>query len=167
MDPEFLSETHLPSGPQVMKITIVFLVLNTVLNSTISSALPSGNPSAVSSALHIASPAQLVLLTSICLLGYVFGPLALGPLSEIYGRKSILLPTLFTFMVFTLVCALSRNWASLVMLRLLTGIVASAPITIVGGVYADIFADAINRGRAMAAFMGVWQNFPFCSRLWS
>jgi MFS family permease len=43
-----------------------------------------------------------------------------------------------------------------VVFRLLTGIFASAPITIVGGVYADIYEEPINRGRAMAAFMAVW-----------
>jgi MFS family permease len=95
-------------------------------------------------------------LTSIYLLGYVFGPLAFGPLSEIYGRKTILLPTFFCFTAFTLSCALSPNWAVLVVFRLLTGTFASAPITIVGGVYADIYEEPINRGRAMAAFMAVW-----------
>lgn len=44
-------------------------------------------------------------------------------------------------------------------LRLLTGIVASAPITIVGGVYADIYELGIRRGRAIAAFMAVCLAF--------
>lgn len=87
------------------------MVLNTVLNSTISSALPSGNPAVISNALHIHSSAQLVLLTSIYLLGYVFGPLVFGPLSEIYGRKKVLLPTFFCFAAFTLGCALAQTGA--------------------------------------------------------
>ena len=131
------------------------MVLNTVLNSTISSALPSGNPAVISTALHIHSSAQLVLLTSIYLLGYVFGPLVFGPLSEIYGRKKVLLPTFFCFTAFTLGCALAPNWGALLVLRLLTGLVASAPIAIVGGVYADIYEMDIRRGRAIAAFMAV------------
>ncbi|KAE9380802.1 MFS general substrate transporter [Stipitochalara longipes BDJ] len=135
------------------KIAIVLIVLNTVLNSTISSALPSGNAAAISTALKIRSSAQLVLLTSIYLLGYVFGPLVFGPLSEIYGRKTVLLPTFFCFTVLTLGCALAPNWGALVVLRLLTGLAASAPITIVGGVYADIYELDIRRGRAIAAFM--------------
>jgi MFS family permease len=131
------------------------MVLNTVLNSTISSALPNGNPAVISTALHIHSSAQLVLLTSIYLLGYVFGPLVFGPLSEIYGRKKVLLPTFFCFTAFTLGCALAPNWGALLVLRLLTGLVASAPIAIVGGVYADIYEMDIRRGRAIAAFMAV------------
>jgi MFS family permease len=130
-------------------------VLSTVLNSTISSALPSGNPKVITGALHINSSDQLVLLTSIYLLGYVFGPLVFGPLSEIYGRRAVLIPTFFAFCCFTLGSALSPNWSALVVFRLLTGIAASAPITIVVGVYADIYDDATHRGRATAAFMAV------------
>jgi MFS family permease len=109
------------------------MVLNTVINITISSALPSGNPTVISTTLHIRNNARHVLLTSIYLLGYVFRPL-LGPLSEIYGRKKVLLPTFSCFTAFTLGCALAPNWSALLVLRLLTGLVASAPITIVGGV---------------------------------
>jgi MFS family permease len=81
----------------------------------------------------------LVLLTSIYLLGYVFGPLVVPPLSEVYERRTVLLPTFFCFTSFTLGCALAQNWNALVVLTLLTGLVASAPITIVRGVYADIY----------------------------
>ncbi|KAE8443295.1 hypothetical protein EG329_002011 [Mollisiaceae sp. DMI_Dod_QoI] len=135
------------------KLCIVLIVLNTVLNSTISSALPSGNSDAITIPLQIHSSAQLVLLTSIYLLGYVFGPLVFGPLSEIYGRKTVLLPTFSCFTILTLGCALAPSWGALVVLRLLTGLVASAPITIVGGVYADIYELDVRLGRAIAAFM--------------
>ena len=67
----------------------------------------------------------------------------------------VLLPTFFCFTTFTLGCTLAPNWNALLVLRLLTGLVASAPITIVGGVYADIYELDIRRGRAIAAFMAV------------
>ncbi len=78
-----------------------------------------------------------------------------GPLSEIYGRKKDLLPTFFCFTAFTLGCSLAPNWGALLVLTLLTGLVASAPIAIVGGVYADIYELDIRRGRAIAVFMAV------------
>jgi MFS family permease len=84
-----------------------------------------------------------------------------GPLSEIYGRRTVLLPTFFCFTAFTLGWALSPNWNALVVLRLLTGLVASAPITIVCGVYANIYELDIRRGRAIVAFMAVCLSFPY------
>jgi MFS family permease len=113
----------------------------------------------IAAALHINQDAQLVLLTSGYLLGYVFGPLVFGPLSEIYGRRAVLIPTFFAFCLFTLACALSTTWSMLVVFRVITGILASAPITIVGGVYADIYDNPVHRGRAMAAFLAVFILF--------
>jgi MFS family permease len=117
--------------------------------------MPSGNPAIISTALHINTDSQLVSLTSIYLLGYIFGPLGFGPLSEIYGRRAILIPTFFSFCIFTLASALSPIYSALIIFRFLTGLAASAPITIVGGVYADIYDDPISRGRTMAAFLAV------------
>jgi len=52
-------------------------------------------------------------------------------------------------------CALAPSWTGLLFFRLLCGISASAPIAIVGGVYADIYDDPVSRGLAMAIFMAV------------
>ena len=89
------------------------------------------------------------------LIGYVLGPLLFGPLSEIYGRKIIMISTFIAYTVFTMACALSPNWAALLIFRLLTGINASSPISVIGGLYADIYDNPVTRGRAMAMFMGV------------
>jgi MFS family permease len=61
----------------------------------------------------------------------------------------------FAYTIFTMACALAPNWAALLIFRLLTGINASSPITVTGGVYADIYSDPATRGRAMAVFMSV------------
>lgn len=57
------------------------------------------------------------------------------------------------YTAFTLGCALAPSFASLIVFRLFVGVGASAPISIVGGIYADIYADPTTRGRAMTAFM--------------
>ena len=62
-------------------------------------------------------------------------------------------------MVFTLGFALAPNWGALAVPWLLTGIVASAPITIIGGMYADTYELRFRRGRAIAAFMVVFLSF--------
>jgi MFS family permease len=147
--------------PQCKKICIVILLLADVLNSTLSSALPSGAVLPLSTFFSI-PPDNLVLLTSIYLLGYVFGPLAFGPLSEIYGRRVVLIPTFLAFTMFTLGCALARSWGVLVGFRFLAGVAASCPIAVVGGVYADVYDDPVARGRAMAVFMAVCIVFAVC-----
>ena len=59
------------------------------------------------------------------------------------------------FTLFTMACALAPNWPALLVFRLICGIMASSPIAVVGGLYADIFGNPVTRGRAMAVFMAV------------
>lgn len=66
-----------------------------------------------------------------------------------------MISTFFGFTVFTMACALAPNYPALLIFRILTGINASSPIAVVGGMYADVYNDPVTRGRAMATFMGV------------
>jgi multidrug resistance protein len=125
-----------------------------VVNSTLGSSLPAGATKYISEYYHVTNEQQLVLPISLFLVGYVFGPLVFGPLSEAYGRKIILLSTFVVFTAFTLACALSPNWPALLVFRLIVGTAASSPISIIGGLFADIHSDPRKRGRAMAYFMG-------------
>lgn len=127
----------------------------TVLNSTIGSSLPSGAISFIAKDFDVTSSQELVLPISLYLVGYVVGPILCGPLSETYGRKVVLVTTFILYNASTLGCALSPNWVSLLVFRLLAGIGASAPISIVNGLFADIYKDPTIRGRITAAFMAV------------
>jgi MFS family permease len=49
-------------------------------------------------------------------------------------------------------CALVHNWCGFLIFRLLGGVFGSAPLTIVGGLLADVYKDPRTRGRAMAYF---------------
>jgi MFS family permease len=103
----------------------------------------------------ITSRAQQVLPISIFILGYVLGPLFFGPISEQYGRRTIFVSTFSLLIIFTMACALAPNWPAFLVFRVLTGIFASSPIVVTGGLNADIYNDPITRGRAMALFMTV------------
>ena len=59
------------------------------------------------------------------------------------------------FMVWTLACAVSPNWAAFLVFRFFTGAFASAPNALVAGILSDIYGDPKARGRAMAWFMAV------------
>ncbi|KUJ21533.1 MFS general substrate transporter [Mollisia scopiformis] len=136
------------------KATIVFIGMVVVVNSTMGSSLPSNAIPIISEYFHLASSYTEVLPISMYLVGYVLGPLLFGPLSESFGRRIIMTSTFFTFTVWTLACALAPNFPAFLIFRVLTGISASSPITVIGGVYADIYNDPVTRGRAMAVFMG-------------
>jgi multidrug resistance protein len=97
---------------------------------------------------------ELALPISVFLVGYIFGPLLFGPLSEeLYGRRKVLRVAFAGYTVFTLACALAPNWPSLLVFRLFTGIFSSAPLTVGGGMVADVYNDPAIRGRVLTYFL--------------
>jgi multidrug resistance protein len=91
------------------------------------------------------------LTVSIFVCGYVIGPLFLAPLSEIYGRRTVLTGANIFFCVWQIGCALAPNLACLIVFRLLAGIGGSGCLTIGGGVISDLF-HADRRGFATAIY---------------
>lgn len=61
--------------------------------------------------------------------------------------------TFVGYTIFSLTYAVAPNFAAIVIFRLFSGIFASSPTAVVGGLYADIFSDPRTRGRSMAEFM--------------
>ena len=99
--------------------------------------------------------AELTLPITTYLLGYVLAPLVFGPISEQYGRRPLMIWAFWCYIFFTMACALAPNFAAFCVFRLLTGISASAPIVVCGGLFADIYDNPVARGRAMATMMAV------------
>ncbi|KAI1174265.1 MFS transporter [Nemania sp. FL0916] len=132
------------------KILVLIIGLALASNSTLGSSLPSGASHYLSKEFNVFSAEQLALPNSVYLIGYVFGPPLFSPLSEMYGRRIVMLSTFFGFTVFTLACALAPTWPALLIFRFLSGAFASAPITVVGGIFSDIYDDPVRRGQAIA-----------------
>lgn len=120
-----------------------------VLNSTLNSSLPSGAIYYITSSFNVHSDVQNALPISLFLIGYVVGPAIFSPLSEIYGRKLLIVTTFLSFMSWNLGCALAPSWGTLLFFRTMAGLSASAPITVVSGIYADIYPDPEARGKAI------------------
>ncbi|KAI0181613.1 major facilitator superfamily transporter [Hypoxylon sp. FL1284] len=139
--------------PNWRKYIILVTTMVTVINSTMGSALPSMAIPFMTKEWGVTSQPQLVLPISTFLMGYVFGPLMWGPLSEQVGRRNLSLTCFTMFLIWTMACALAPNWPAMLVFRYFVGLFASAPIAVTTGILADIFQDPVTRGRAMAWFM--------------
>lgn len=123
-----------------------------VLNSTMGSSLPSQAIPFVTKAWVVEGQNEQNLPISIYLVGYVFGPLIWGPMSEHFGRRWLLVGTFLCYCAAVLACALAPSWSFLLAFRFLSGTFASSPLAITTGIFADIYGEPVQRGRAMAFF---------------
>jgi multidrug resistance protein len=92
-----------------------------------------------------------ILITSLFLFGYMLGPILWSGSSENYGRRPIIVLTLFCSTVCILGQSLGKNATTILVTRFLGGLFASAPLTIGGGCLVDLW-DAVSRGSIMAIF---------------
>ncbi|KAJ5084177.1 hypothetical protein NUU61_008756 [Penicillium alfredii] len=97
------------------------------------------------------SPMLINFTVSIYIIGFGIGPLLLAPLSEIYGRNNIYHGGNVLFTICTACCGLSPNATSLLIFRLLAGIMGGAPLTNGGGTIADL-VPSNERGFIMSVF---------------
>ncbi|KAF2716994.1 MFS general substrate transporter [Polychaeton citri CBS 116435] len=145
---------------RLKKWHIVFAGSFWTFNSTLGSSLPSGALAEIADYFGVSSSMQLVLLNSLYPVGYMFGPLLFGPLSESISQQPVFISTYIGYMVFTLGCALSHRYAALLVFRLFCGLCAAAPNAIVAGLFSDIYDDPHQRGTMMAFFMLVSTSGP-------
>ncbi|THH06667.1 hypothetical protein EW146_g9542 [Bondarzewia mesenterica] len=143
-----------PQNPQNWshryKWFITLVLSMTTLNVTFASSAPSSTSPFVAADFH--TPTEVsYLITSIFLVGYVFGPLFWGPGSELVGRRPIFILTLSMYTIFHLGQALAHNMETLLVTRFLSGFFACAPLTLGGGFIADVW-DPVGRGTATSVF---------------
>ncbi|KAK0636397.1 major facilitator superfamily domain-containing protein [Bombardia bombarda] len=110
---------------------------------------------------HVPSGPETILPTSVYLVGFVFGPMIFAPLSESHGRRPVLMVGFVLFTLATLGSALAPNWVSFLVFRFLTGAFGSPPLSVGGGVVADVFWRERERGRVMM----VWSATTFIGPL--
>jgi MFS family permease len=96
--------------------------------------------------------AESVMALSIYLLATAFGPLLIGPLSEIYGRAPILHFSNVWFLVWNIVCGFAKTKETLIAARFLAGFGASAIYALAGGVLGDIWRPE-QRGKSLGIYL--------------
>ncbi|KAK2462832.1 hypothetical protein APHAL10511_005144 [Amanita phalloides] len=141
-----------PDNPQNWsnryKWMMTMLVIVMTINVSFASSAPSTTSQALVKHFHITAETSY-LVTTVFLLGYVFGPLFWGPGSELVGRRPIFIITMTLYTVSHLGQALAPNIQTLLVTRFFSGFFAVAPLSNCGGVLSDMFS-AEGRGLAMS-----------------
>ena len=137
--------------PTVKKWTITDVLSATGFNRIMVSTIMALALSTIALELDMNS-AESVMALSIYLLATAFGPLLIGPLSEIYGRATILHFSNVWFLVWNIVCGFARTKATLIAARFLAGFGASAIYALAGGVLGDIWRPE-QRGKSLGVYL--------------
>ncbi|KAG8169306.1 hypothetical protein KVR01_000051 [Diaporthe batatas] len=98
------------------------------------------------------STTESTMALSVYLLATAFGPMVIGPLSEVYGRSSIFHFTNIWFLVWNLICGFANSKGLLIAARLLAGFGASAVYSMAYGVLGDVWS-ARQRGRSLSLYL--------------
>lgn len=96
---------------------------------------------------------------SLFVFGFASGPVVWGPLSELYGRKPILLVSLFGYTLFCFAVGSAKDIQTIMICRFFAGFVGAAPLVVAPAAMADIF-NASTRGKAMTYFAMVLFGGP-------
>lgn len=99
---------------------------------------------------HVGSEV-VVLGVSLYVLGFATGPIVWAPLSELYGRKPILIVSAVAFTLFQFAVATAKDLQTIMLCRFFGSCIGSAPLVVVGAAFADVF-DNTQRGYALCLF---------------
>jgi DHA1 family bicyclomycin/chloramphenicol resistance-like MFS transporter len=97
------------------------------------------------------SAGYVKLTISMNIAAYCIGTLINGPLSERFGRKSVLTWSMACFVLFSLFCAVSQTIGQLIVARIMQGFSAAAEGVIVLAIIRDVF-DKTEQIRVLATY---------------
>ncbi|KAK9895335.1 putative mfs-multidrug-resistance transporter [Cystobasidium minutum MCA 4210] len=144
-----------PENPQTYsnpyKWTVTMISAIVTLAVALASSAYSGAVTSIRQDFNVRSEEVIILGVSLFVLGFALGPLIWAPLSEVFGRRPVLV---FSYVMFTLwngVAAASPNMGALIVFRFLAGAFGSSPLANSGGTISDMFS-ANMRGLATALF---------------
>ncbi|KAF7534269.1 hypothetical protein G7054_g6362 [Neopestalotiopsis clavispora] len=138
-----------------MKWLITMIMALGTLSISMSSSIYSGALSQIENDFDISRQLSVASI-SLFVLGFAVGPMSWAPMSELYGRQVIYAITFTLATIFGGASIASKNIATLLVLRFLTGVFGSSAIVNAAGVISDIF-EARDRGLAVM----VYTSAPF------
>ena len=137
--------------PTTRKWAVTSVLSATGFNRIMVSTIMAPALSTIGSELHM-SNIESVMALSVYLLATAFGPLLIGPLSEVYGRKPVLHATNIWFLIWNIVCGFAHSKGVLISARFLAGLGASAIYALAGGVLGDVWPPE-QRGTSLGLYI--------------
>ncbi|TRX89231.1 hypothetical protein FHL15_009929 [Xylaria flabelliformis] len=139
--------------PQRRKWVVTNILSATGFNRILVSTIMAPALPVIAAELHM-TPAESNLSLSIYLLATAFGPLIIGPLSELYGRQVVLHASNVWFLAWNLACGFAMTKELLIASRLFAGFGASAIYSLGGGVLGDVWPKE-QRGKSLGAYLAI------------
>ena len=141
-----LSSGHRPMGfPEFVIVIASIMALNPLAMDMMLPALPH-----IGSAFHIAAANRPQMVLSIFLIGFGVGQFVMGPLSDRFGRRPVLLGGMAVYCVASVLAIAAPSFETLLLARALQGLGTSATRVIATSIVRDCYA-----GRRMASVMSL------------
>ena len=125
--------TNPKNWPVKEKWILTVLVSLFTFISPVSSSMVAPALTKLGKDLDMQSDIEVEMALSIFVLGYAFGPLFFGPVSEMYGRSRVLQLSNMFYIAWNLGCGFAQNKTELFVFRFFAGIGGSAPLSVAGG----------------------------------
>jgi DHA1 family bicyclomycin/chloramphenicol resistance-like MFS transporter len=142
----WVSSGHRPMGfPEFVVIVASIMALNPLAMDMMLPALPN-----IASAFHLTDANRPQMVLSTFLIGFGVGQFVMGPLSDRFGRRPVLLGGMAVYCVASLLAIAAPSFETLLLARALQGLCTSATRVIVTSIVRDCYA-----GRRMASVMSL------------
>jgi MFS transporter, DHA1 family, multidrug resistance protein len=137
---------HRPMGfPEFVIVIASIMALNPLAMDMMLPALPN-----IASAFNITSVNRPQMVLSVFLVGFGLGQFVMGPLSDRFGRRPILLGGMVVYCAASLLAIAAPSFETLLLARALQGVSTSATRVIATSIVRDCYA-----GRRMASVMSL------------
>jgi MFS transporter, DHA1 family, multidrug resistance protein len=143
--PHHPSTLRLPSEFELVFMMASIMALNALAIDTMLPGLPM-----IASSFGLTDPNKVQFVVASYLLGVGAGSLFYGPLSDRFGRRAILLPSILGYSIFSLACSFAPSFPILIGLRIAQGLCGAALGVLVIAIIRDRFeGDAMARRMSM------------------
>jgi MFS transporter, DHA1 family, multidrug resistance protein len=143
---DWVSSSHRPMGfPEFVIMIASIMALNPLAMDMMLPALPN-----ISSAFHIPGANEPQEVLSTFLIGFGIGQFLMGPLSDRFGRRAVLIDGMALYFIASVVAITASSFETLLLGRVLQGLGTSATRVIAISIVRDCYA-----GRRMASVMSL------------
>lgn len=146
-----------PTNPQNFsskrKIILIIVIMCTCFTSTFGSSALSEAGLEILEKYHVGLEVA-TLCTSLFVLGYASGPVLWGPLSDVYGRKIILISSSFIYLTLNFAVAMAKDIQTIIICRFFSGFASAAPMVVCAAIIAEV-SNTSSRGNIITFFVMV------------